>query len=96
MDTTVTIGFITGLITFFIGYLSFMKNRDKDTRIDAHRDAKIESKIDMVISGVDVIKQDLKESEKKISDINEHIIRTDESLKQGLKRLDRIEGKING
>ena len=94
MDTTVTIGFITGVITFFIGYLTFMKNRDKDNRTDAHRDAKIETKIDMVITGVETIRLDLKDSNKRISEISEHLIRTDESVKQAHKRLDRIEEKI--
>lgn len=95
METsTISIGFITGAVTFLIGYLTFMRNRDKDNRNDAHRDAKIETKIDMVITGVETIRLDLKDSNKRISEISEHLIRTDESVKQAHKRIDRIEEKI--
>lgn len=94
MELTVTIGFITGVITFFIGYLTFMKNRDKDTRTDAQRDAKLETKIDMIAIGVDTIKVDLRTNEKRISEISEQLIRTDESAKQAHRRIDKIEDKI--
>lgn len=91
---TVTIGFITGVITFFIGYLTFMRNRDKDTRSDAQRDAVFETKIDMIAVGVDTIKVDLRANEKRISEISEQLIRTDESAKQAHKRIDKIEDKF--
>lgn len=94
MELTVTIGFITGVVTFLIGYLTFMKNRDKDTRIDAQRDAKLETKIDMIAIGVDTIKVDLRTNEKRISEISEQLIRTDESAKQAHRRIDKIEDKI--
>lgn len=96
MELTVAIGFITGVITFFIGYLTFMKNRDKDTRSDAQRDAIMETKLDMIVTGVDTIRFDLKDSNKRISEISEHLIRTDESVKQAHKRIDKIEDKIEG
>lgn len=94
MELTVTIGFITGVITFFIGYLTFMRNRDKDTRTDAQRDAVLETKIDMIAVGVETIKVDLKASDKRITELSEHVIRTDESVKQAHKRIDKIEDKI--
>lgn len=94
MELTVTIGFITGVITFFIGYLTFMRNRDKDTRSDAQRDAVLETKIDMIAVGVETIKVDLKASDKRITELSEHVIRTDESVKQAHRRIDKIEDKI--
>lgn len=96
MEMTVTIGFITGVITFFIGYLTFMRNRDKDTRSDAQRDAVLETKIDMIAVGVETIKVDLKASDKRITELSEHVIRTDESVKQAHRRIDKIEDKIEG
>lgn len=94
MELTVTIGFITGVITFFIGYLTFMKNRDKDTRSDAQRDAKLETKLDMIAVNVETIKVDIKSNEKRISEISEQLIRTDESAKQAHRRIDKIEDKF--
>ena len=96
MELTVTIGFITGVVTFFIGYLTFMKNRDKDTRSDAQRDAVFETKLDMIAVNVETIKVDMKTSDKRISELSEHLIRTDESVKQAHKRIDKIEDKIEG
>lgn len=94
MEYTVLIGFATGVISFVIGYLTFMRNRDKDTRSDAHRDAVLGAKLDMVVSGVETIKVDLKTSDKRITELSEHLIRTDESVKQAHKRLDKIEDRI--
>lgn len=94
MELTVTIGFLIGVITFFIGYLTFLKNRDKDTRSDAKRDATLETKIDMIAVGVDTIKVDMRANEKRISEISEQLIRTDESAKQAHRRIDKIEDKI--
>ncbi|MFJ7982408.1 hypothetical protein ACIQ1D_19280 [Lysinibacillus xylanilyticus] len=94
MELTVTVGFITGIISFFIGYLAFMRNRDKDTRSDAQRDAVLETKLDMIAVGVETIKVDLKASDKRITELSEYVIRTDESVKQAHKRIDKIEVKI--
>ena len=94
MEFTVLVGFATGVISFVIGYLTFMKNRDKDNRSDAHRDAVLEAKMDMVVSGVETIKLDIKSSDKRITELSEHLIRTDESVKHAHKRLDKIEDKL--
>ncbi len=94
MDMTVTIGFLTGVITFFIGYLSFMRNRDKETRSDAHRDAKLETKLDMIATNIDIIRVEQKDSNKSIAEIREHLIRTDERVKQITERVDKIEERI--
>ena len=91
---TITIGFITGVITFFIGYLTFMKNRDKDTRSDAHRDAMLEAKLDTIATGVDTIRLEQKDSNKSIAEIREHLVRTDERVKQITERVDKIEERI--
>ena len=92
--STISIGFMTGAVTFIIGYLTFMKNRDKDTRAEAQRDAKLETKIDMIAVDINTIKFDIKTSDKRITELSEHLIRTDESVKQAHKRIDKIEEKI--
>lgn len=93
--STISIGFMTGAVTFVIGYLTFMKNRDKDNRTDAKRDAILETKLDMIAVNVDTIKFDIKSSDKRITELSEHLIRTDESVKQAHKRIDKIEHKID-
>ena len=54
----------------------------------------MESKLDMISQGVDIIKVDSKSSELKISQMHENYIRIEESLKQAHKRIDKIEEKI--
>lgn len=94
MEATVLIGFATGIITFFIGYLTFLKNRDKDTRLDARRDAVMESKLDVISQGVETFRIDSKSNELRVSQMHENYIRIEESLKQAHKRIDKIEEKI--
>lgn len=95
MDITVTIGFITGMVTFLIGYATFMKSRDKDNRSDAKRDAIIETKIDMIANNIDTIRLDQKDSNIRIGELSEHLIRTDERVKQAHERIDRMEEKFD-
>lgn len=94
METTVTIGFIVGIVGFFLTVLSFIKSRDKDTRTDAHKNAIIETKLDSIGLGVEQIRIDIRAQEQRVNALTEQSIRNEESIKQAHKRLDEAQIRI--
>jgi septal ring factor EnvC (AmiA/AmiB activator) len=89
----VQIGILCTIIGLLIGILTFNRNRDKDVKSDASKNAVIETKLDNISTGVASIQIDMKATEKRTSEISERLIRVEESTKQAHKRIDHIETK---
>jgi septal ring factor EnvC (AmiA/AmiB activator) len=89
----VGISILCGLVGILIGILTFQRNRDKDVKNDASKNAVIETKLDNISAGVESIRIDLKANEKRTSDLEGRLIRVEESSKQAHKRLDKLENK---
>lgn len=81
---------ITGVV---IGIFTFSRNRDKDVKTEASRDAVIETKLDNINRGVESIRIDIKANELKVTELSERVIRVEESSKSAHKRLDIMEQK---
>ncbi len=81
------------LAGFVFSYLAFQRSREKDIKSDAEEDGVIKTKLDSIGKGVDDIRIDLKANEKQMSQMNEQIIRVDESTKSAHKRIDNLEVK---
>lgn len=78
-----------------ITYFTFVRNRDKDIKHDATKDAKVSTKLDYISTGVDDMRIELRANQKEMSRMNEQIIRVDESTKSAHKRIDKLEGVRN-
>lgn len=90
---TIEIGVLIAVASFFIGLFTFNRNRDKDVRNDASESAVIKTKLDTINQGVESIRIDIKANEKRVADLNERVIRVEESSKQAHKRIDSLELK---
>ncbi|GIN93313.1 hypothetical protein J22TS1_43640 [Siminovitchia terrae] len=88
----VTIGIICTVGGFIVAYLTFIRNRDKDTRTDATESAVVRTKLDAIGQGVDSIRIDLKANEKQITHLGERVTRVEESNKSAHRRIDNIAG----
>lgn len=84
------LGTVFGIV---IGFLTFGRNRDKDVKNDAAKNAVIENKLDNINQGVESIRIDIKASEKRVNELSERVIRIEESSKSAHKRLDLLENK---
>lgn len=88
------ISIICTLITLYVLLKNTNKNEKKENNINVKRDTEIDIKLDMLLSGNGSIKSDIKEIDnkfsKKFDDVNERLIRVEESTKQAHKRLDDI------
>jgi peptidoglycan hydrolase CwlO-like protein len=76
-----------------IGYFAFKRERDNALRNDASESAVIKTQLSNILVGIDSIRIDIKANDRKINEVNERVIRVEESAKQAHKRLDHIENK---
>lgn len=93
-QTVALIGIVCTVLGAVIGFLSFNRNRDKDVKADATKNAVIETKLDNIGQSVDSIRIDLKANDQRWNSLSEMVIRVDESAKQAHKRIDEIGGKV--
>lgn len=89
----VMIGLICTILGVLFTALAYNRNREKDVRHDAEDSAVIRTKLDNIHSGIDIIRIDIKANEKRMNEINERVIRVEESSKQAHKRIDSLETK---
>lgn len=89
----IQIGIVSALIGILITVLTFSRNRDKDVKTDATESAVVRTKLDNINNGVESIRIDIKANEKRVADLNERVIRVEESAKQAHKRMDSLELK---
>lgn len=94
---TVSIALVCTILGAIISYMTFQRNKTKDIRADTKEEVEgittVAQEIKYVSRGVDEIKYDLRDINKNMSDINERLIRVEESTKSAHKRLDNLEGK---
>lgn len=92
MAITIVVGVASGLFGIVVGFLTVLRNRDKDVRSDATESAVIRTKLDTIGSGVGSIQLDLRMLEsntrKELTHLSERLIRNEESTKQAHKRID--------
>lgn len=91
MEMQILIGLVCTILGAVIGFATFTRNRDKDVRSDASKNAVIETKLDNISQGVEQIRIDIRANEMRVSDLTEKVIRIDESNKQAHKRIDKLE-----
>lgn len=85
------IGLLCTLAGLVIGLVTFNRNRDKDVRGEASRNAVIETKLDNISYSVNSMALDLKASEQRWSALSTELARVDESTKSAHKRIDTLE-----
>lgn len=90
----IAIGAVCTLLGTLIAYLTFTRNRDKDTVAKAKEEAIISTQLGSISTGIEEIRVDMKANEKQMDRMQEQIIRIDESTKSAHKRLDKIDEKI--
>lgn len=90
---TISIALACTVLGAIISYLTFQRNKTKDTKEEIKGLTKLQEESKYVVKGVDEIRYNLRDMNKNMSDMNERLIRVEESCKQAHKRLDKLEGK---
>ncbi|MGN7387705.1 hypothetical protein [Sporosarcina sp. SAFN-015] len=95
----ITIGLISALVGMALGYVGFLRTRDKDVKASAAESAIVTTKLDSIGQDVRSIRVDLKVNEQTIAGVSERIIRVEEGVKQaqeGVKAVNERVDKLGG
>lgn len=95
VELGVLIGFVCTILGATIAYLNYRRVNNLDIRKDALNDGELRSDIGYIKRAVDDIRLDQRAQEKRINEINERVIRIEESTKQAHKRIDQLQ-RIKG
>jgi hypothetical protein len=89
---------ITGLICtgfgLLTGFLTFRLNRDKEVKREASSGAVIETKLDNIFRLVDGMIVDLRNNERRWTEISLFVARLDEKLNQADKQIETIKKNV--
>lgn len=88
---TVSIALICTLIGTCLGYLTYQKKKENDTKEEGKNQGITEVKLDYISRGIDDIKIDMRVRDKKMEDMNDRLIKVEESTKSAHHRIDGIE-----
>ena len=84
------IGMSCTVLGFLVGLLTYSRNRDKDVKSEAARTAVIETKLDTINRGVEVIQKEIRALEKQRESLSERLARLEESAKLTNRRLEEL------
>lgn len=87
---TISIALICTIIGSIGTVVTMSRNKQKDTKEEAEGITKITQEIKYVSKGVDDIKYDIRDINRNMSEVNEKVIRLEESCKSAHKRIDSL------
>ena len=85
------IGVGSTVLGFIISFLTLSRDKEKDIRSDAEKQATINVKLDTINTGVQSLHTDIKSEQKARAELSERVTRVEESTKQAHKRIDEME-----
>lgn len=93
MELTVLISVATAIVGAFLGMASFVRNNKKDHSEEIRERTILTTKLDNINHGVQDIKHQVDNTVKRLDEMNEMVVRIDESAKSAHKRIDKLERK---
>lgn len=91
---TFSVALVCSIISATVAYLNFQRLKSKDAREERAGLTKVEGEIKYISKGVDDIKYDTRNLSQTITNMNERIIRVEESSKSAHKRLDEVDSLL--
>lgn len=90
---SVEISALIGVLSFVIGYVAHVRTGKKDVEEKASERATMNTQLSTISNGVQDIQVQVRSTEKRLDDVNDRVIRVEESTRSAHKRIDRVEGK---
>lgn len=88
---TAIFGAVGTALGFIISIVTLSRDKNKDLRADAEKQAMINVKLDTINTGVQSLHTDVKSEQKARAALSERVTRVEESTKQAHKRIDEME-----
>ena len=86
-------GVVVSICAMVIALAGLILNSRKETRTDAAENAKTQTKLDNLITGVNDIRVELRTMQESISNHTERLARVEARAESNTHRLDALEGK---
>ena len=86
-------GIVVSICAMVIALAGLILNSRKETRTDAAENAKTQTKLDNLITGVNDIRVELRTMQESISNHTERLARVEARAESNTHRLDALEGK---
>ncbi len=96
-DLGIIVSALSVLIAFFALLLSYKTSRHRDERDrtqNASQLTRMETTLENVRDGIDEIKIEVKEQQIQLGEVTERVVRLEELTKNGQRRIEIIEGRI--
>ena len=90
------ISVISSLCAILFGFAAFRRSQKKDDTAEGSSRGTILSELGFIRGGVEDIKAEQREQRKTNTETLERLVSVEASAKQAHKRIDTIEGRING
>lgn len=91
MDASVTIS----LCSLGLALIVYLSNRNKDTRTDAAKEARMDAKLDNINNGVSEIRLDMRAMDKRIGGAETRLTQVEGREADDRRRIDDLEAKFN-
>lgn len=87
MEATV----IISLCSLGVAAIAFLSNTRKDTRGDAAREARTETKLDNIINGVSELRVEMRTLSKRIDGLDTRVTRSESEIAEAFRRIEDLE-----
>jgi len=92
---SVTISFVSVAFAIFFGLKNNKRTDTKDIEERVKENTRINFKLDTIMESTKEIKAEMSNLKEEMQMHNDRIIKVEESAKQGHKRIDALEGRLN-
>lgn len=90
---TIEITILIAIVTFILGILAHWQRGKSEAEEKAKEKAELSTKLDHIDVGVQDIRVQVRHTDNRLNQINERVIKVEESTKSAHKRLDKLEVK---
>ena len=88
---TIEITVLIAVLSFIIGFLGHWQKSKNDAEDKAREKAELSTKLDHIDVGVQDIRVQVRNTDHRLNEINDRVIRVEESSKSAHKRIDKME-----
>lgn len=91
METSV----IISLCSLGLAIIVFLSNRNKDSRTDAAKEARMDAKLDNISNGVSEIRLDMRAMDKRVGGAEKRLTQVEDREAEDRRRIENLEDKFS-
>lgn len=91
METSV----IISLCSLGLAVIVFLSNRNKDSRTDAAKEARMDAKLDNISNGVSEIRLDMRAMDKRVGGAEKRLTQVEDREAEDRRRIENLEDKFS-